>query len=735
MKKADKCLSVFLAAAMLASAAPVTAGAAAPAVSADETAYVSLDYYGKTEDINVVKRYSLNGNRQVVDHGSYGDILNMSNEVKPAVSGDTVTWNLPSGLQDFYCQYTPSDTNLTLPWSFDVSYKLNGAPAKADKLAGASGLVEITVKATPNTNASDYMKNNMLLEVGTAFKMKDTYSLEAPGAQVQTLGEYKAVIFAAVPGEEEEFTIRIGTRSFDTTGIVMMMQPGTLSDFSDIKELKSDKDTVKDSLDAIHDSADSVLDTLAGMTGGITGLKSGLNAADEARKSISGGKGSVYKNADAAIADLADTSKELADLVPHLKKGQDAINDVNADINALNKTITESGNDMHALSNHISKFTDAVDDLRDAVDDLGSTAESSGSKAKSLAETMKDGADDISADEKVLQAAAAQLEGQISKLQTASALLNTVLADKTVQQALVNELAAKIKQEYANISDEDANKQAAAILTSNLSDMQTYETSVSELIKFAKEESSSIGQLNGNTAEILTSAASLISELDSAFDALEDSSDAADTALKNASRLGSDMQGLLETCRKATTNIDSLNTTANKYKDGAVDALQDAAELTSAIAGGIGSAQSFLSSLESLFKSSGSKLDTAAKSSLSGAVEVLQKSLDGISKTDTIKDAGNTINETVNDEIDKYENDNNLLNLDCEAKPVSLTSSANPSPSSVQIVLRTKEITTEDNSQKIKDQEAAEATVSPLERIKNIFAKIGAAFKSIFSGS
>ncbi len=726
MKKADKCLSVFLAAAMLASAAPVTAGAAAPAVSADETAYVSLDYYGKTEDINVVKRYSLNGNRQVVDHGSYGDILNMSNEVKPAVSGDTVTWNLPSGLQDFYCQYTPSDTNLTLPWSFDVSYKLNGAPAKADKLAGASGLVEITVKATPNTNASDYMKNNMLLEVGTAFKMKDTYSLEAPGAQVQTLGEYKAVIFATVPGEEEDFTIRIGTKSFDTTGIVMMMQPGTLSDFSDIKELKSDKDTVKDSLDAIHDSADSVLDTLAGMTGGITGLKSGLNAADEARKSISDGKGSVYKNADAAIADLADTSKELADLVPHLKKGQDAINDVNADINALNKTITESGNDMHALSNHISKFTDAVDDLRDAVDDLGSTAESSGSKAKSLAETMKDGADDISADEKVLQAAAAKLKSQISKLQTASALLNTVLADKTVQQALVKE----IMDTYS------VNQQkAAAILTSKLSDMQTYETSVSELIKFAQEESSSIGQLNGNTAEILTSAASLISELDSAFDALEDSSDAADTALKNASRLGSDMQGLLETCRKATTNIDSLNTTANKYKDGAVDALQDAAELTSAIAGGIGSAQSFLSSLESLFKSSGSKLDTAAKSSLSGAVEVLQKSLDGISKTDTIKDAGNTINETVNDEIDKYENDNNLLNLDCEAKPVSLTSSANPSPSSVQIVLRTKEITTEDNSQKIKDQEAAEATVSPLERIKNIFAKIGAAFKSIFSGS
>ena len=42
---------------------------------------------------------------------------------------------------------------MVLPWDFDVSYKLNGVPTDGDKLAGAGGLIEINVKATPNDNA------------------------------------------------------------------------------------------------------------------------------------------------------------------------------------------------------------------------------------------------------------------------------------------------------------------------------------------------------------------------------------------------------------------------------------------------------------------------------------------------------------------------------------------------------------------------------------------------------
>lgn len=730
MKKSGKGLAVFLAAALLVPAASLPAGAAAPAVSTDETEYVSLDYYGKTENVNIVKRYSMNGNTKITDYGTYGDILNMSNEAKPAVSGSIVTWSLPQGTQDFYCQYTPSDKNTALPWSFDVSYKLNGAPTKAELLAGVSGLVEIDIKAVPNKNVSGYMKNNMLLEVGTAFKMNDAYSLEAPGAQLQTLGEYKAVVFAAVPGEEKEFTIRVGTKKFDTVGMVMMMQPGTLSAFGDIKDINHDKDTVKDSLDAIHDSADSVLDTLAGMTGGMTGIRSGLSAAEEARKTISGGKGSVYKSADDAIADLSSLSKELSDLVPHMQKGQAAIQEVNTDVSALNKTLTDSSSSLYSLSSHIGKFRDATNDVRDAVINFNAATKHAGSEADSLQKNLKDEAKDIQKDKAAIGQISKELMGQIGDLEKAAQLLDSVLGDTQIQQALGTKLVQAIMQAHPGISPQAA----AQAAQEQLQLLAKYQTAISKLIAFAKNESAALGSLDGESAEILTSGSGLIGELGSSLDALRDGSDSADNLLKNTNRLGSDLQSVLDSCQKAITQIDALNTTVNKYKDGAVGALQDAQDVTNALSENIGSARTFLSSLESLMKSSGTKLDDASRKTLNGSISVLQKSLEGIGKTDVIKNAGKTINDTVNSELDKYESDNNLLKMDNEAKPVSLTSAQNPSPSSVQIILRTKEITTEDNSQNIKDQEAAEASVSPLERIKNIFSKIGEAVRSIFSG-
>ena len=47
---------------------------------------------------------------------------------------------------------------------------------------------------------------------------------------------------------------------------------------------------------------------------------------------------------------------------------------------------------------------------------------------------------------------------------------------------------------------------------------------------------------------------------------------------------------------------------------------------------------------------------------------------------------------TLDEQIDKFEDENNFLNIDPEAEKISFTSSKNPSPNSVQIVLRTDEI-------------------------------------------
>ena len=174
-RKNRKLLAAGMAAATLCTSlvsAPVYAAEAS--VSVDEAMYVNLDYYGRVDKVNVVKGVSLNGLTSFTDYGNYLDVTNMTNNTAPEVGDGKVTWNLPADTKGyFYYKGAIDKDTVTLPWTMDVSYKLNGVPTDAEKLAGASGLVEVHVTATPNEAARDYYKNNLLLVVAMLVDMSD----------------------------------------------------------------------------------------------------------------------------------------------------------------------------------------------------------------------------------------------------------------------------------------------------------------------------------------------------------------------------------------------------------------------------------------------------------------------------------------------------------------------------------------------------------------------------------
>lgn len=256
MKIRKRILSSIVVLLILPGTLSTTAIAAAPGVSVDESAYVNLNYYGIPTNINIVKSLSLNGNKQFTDYGEYEKVTNMSNNVVPTMKDGAISWNLNNYNGKFYYECTPKKGTVVLPWNVDVSYSLNGTPIDASKLAGASGLVQIDVKVTPNTKADIYYRNNMLLQMQTIVDMSKASNVDAPGAQVQTIGNKKIILFAALPGEKDTFTLRIGTNSFETDGILLTMVPGTLKQMQDVKDLKEDIDTFRDSVNSIYDSTD-----------------------------------------------------------------------------------------------------------------------------------------------------------------------------------------------------------------------------------------------------------------------------------------------------------------------------------------------------------------------------------------------------------------------------------------------------------------------------------------------
>ena len=304
-KKIKRAVSGTLAAVMAASAGIASFGAAGVPVC-DEAMYVTMDPYGGISEASVVKSYELHGAREITDRGTYQAVHNMTGMEEPEVDGDTVIFRLLEEPENdrFYFEgrMEPEEVSETLPWDVAVSYRLNGVERRLEELAHEKGVLKISIDAVPNTGTSEYFRNNMTMEIAAVVDMDQNLSVEAPGAQIQSIGSMKTVLFMVMPGEEQHFELEIGSNDLEFSGLLFLMAPVTISQLERLEDLRKARDTVKDSADAIGDSLDVVLDSLDGLQGGLGSTVEGLGQLDRSRQILSDAKGGIYVDADRALA-------------------------------------------------------------------------------------------------------------------------------------------------------------------------------------------------------------------------------------------------------------------------------------------------------------------------------------------------------------------------------------------------------------------------------------------------
>ena len=222
----------------------------------DEAYYAMTDYSGNLTEGSVVKSYTTNGADTLTDYGEYDEVVNLTNGLTPTTAAGKAVFQFAKDAipAHFYFEGKTAKPFEDLPWTLAVHYTLNGVATKAEDLAGKTGVVEITVDAIPNENASEYSRYNYTLEAMAIFNQDDILSLEAPGAQVQLIGNLRAVLFLGLPGEECHFTIRVGSDDFSFSGMTILMVPATLSQLSEISKLSERKDELEDDYDKISTS-------------------------------------------------------------------------------------------------------------------------------------------------------------------------------------------------------------------------------------------------------------------------------------------------------------------------------------------------------------------------------------------------------------------------------------------------------------------------------------------------
>lgn len=463
----------------------LTLGAAWPARAAqviddgvrpayDEAYYATTDYYGNLTNGSVVKSYVLRGAESLTDYGVYDEVVNLSDGTAPVRNNEQITFRFGQDAPaHFYFEGKTKAPFERLPWTLKVNYRLNGVPVKAEELSGKTGLVEINVDAVPNETASEYARYNYILTAAAMFNQDDILSLEAPGAQTQLIGNLRAVLFLAFPGEEQHFSIRVGAEAFSFNGLTFMMVPATLSQLDEVAKLSEKKTDLEDSYHELSDSLDTVLDTFNSMQSNLYETANGLDKLDEARRTISSGKGSVYEALDRAQIDLETLAGALSPVTRHAEDAEAFLTDGRKALNALVDTVMQMDGKLSGLEDSMKELESGMGRMENGLSDIESGLAGLEKSLVSVELSLEDtasGADDTASSLTAVDTGLVDLESGLEAMENDVSVTENGL--ESLEGNLEN-LSADLERLEGGLKDlEDGSKDVKRILQ-DAADMET----------------------------------------------------------------------------------------------------------------------------------------------------------------------------------------------------------------------------------------------------------------------
>ena len=759
--KRNKLRRVTATALLLSFALPQCAYAAAPTVETDEAVYINMDYYGVPTNTRIVKGVNLNGHTEFTDFGDYKDVYNMSTFDEPVLKDGSVYWKLDTDKQRFYYECIPNDTvNIQMPWNFDVSYKLNGVPVEADKCAGASGTIQMDIHAVPNDYASEYYKNNMMLVCATGIDMSKALSIDAPGAQIQSFGTYKLVMFMGLPGEENTFTVRIGSNDFESMGLIMFMTPATTSALDIMSSMRDIKDRLENSGDNLYTGVSSMLSTMQAVQGSLSSMSKGISGIDQVRKQLIRDRGTIDPRTDAALAALNELTGQSDSLIPELSTTKDTLTSLNATTSSILTTLEESGADvaeyqklLEQVKTSLGNLEDLFDDLDDETDNSSWTIAQVRSASENLSKELEALRDDLDKLSKNLNTLPDDLSSKVSDNLENYVAAMTGSAAQSAASAAAQAKYAEIKA-AAGPDDDPAEVEARAMAEAEAAGKAAAQGAVKSSEAYSKSlalgavmtgindaSKSTVKSMQSMTSQsvkvvkqmtdLLDSTNSLLKDLEDIADVFDDYKGLPQDFTQEGKKLTELANGSLDRVNKMLADIPALRESLDTMTTTANSAIDKTTSLITSTKKALSTSYDLVNTANSVLRSVRSQADASTQATIDSLLDTLGK-LSGSTASGQMQTATNSIHSAVKDAETDLEDDTNVLNIDTSAELQSVTSNMNPAPSSLQFILRTKEISVDDDKDSgVSDQDAADEGV--FARICNVFKKLFTAITSVFA--
>lgn len=164
-----------------------------------EVVYARLKATGDVDNIYVVNHFQPSHKISITDHGEYSEVIQLTGEAPPVLSGTTVSIAEVEG--PYY--YQGNLKSLDLPWKTEIEWKLDGEKREPATLSGAEGELEFTMNIKSNDAVNADFFKQYALQISIPID-PERAKLEAAseGFMVSYAGSEHQLTYIALPGKE-----------------------------------------------------------------------------------------------------------------------------------------------------------------------------------------------------------------------------------------------------------------------------------------------------------------------------------------------------------------------------------------------------------------------------------------------------------------------------------------------------------------------------------------------------
>jgi X-X-X-Leu-X-X-Gly heptad repeat protein len=242
-----------------------------------ETIFAKLDYHGSVSDIYAVNTF-LEPAAEIVDYGSYVNLVNLTNKAEPRVEGERIIFSVIE--EDTIFRYQGTLQAKELPWEFEISYFLDGKSIDPKDLPGAAGRLRIELAARKNPRYEGVFAENFMVQLSVSLEMDKATAIVAPAAVKTYVGNIVTLAFTLLPDSDALFYMEADVRDFQMDGISIAALEAAVPSDDMVADLESGFDEMAAGMEELVDGTKKLQEGMIDLNEGVEKLYGGVDGID-----------------------------------------------------------------------------------------------------------------------------------------------------------------------------------------------------------------------------------------------------------------------------------------------------------------------------------------------------------------------------------------------------------------------------------------------------------------------